>query len=131
MRSMVLGLCLGLMLPMAAAAQDISPQLATLHDALRLTPDQEAAWAAYVAQIRPDPQVIAGRQAADLLLPQLPTPRRIALIDAIMERDSADRLRQEAAVKVFYAQLTADQQRSFDLQTRPAAAGPEQGAGPN
>jgi hypothetical protein len=116
------GLCLAL--ATGAAAQDMSQRLGSLHDALLLNADQAGAWTAYVAALQPEPQVAASHHAADLLLPQLTTPRRIALIDATLDRETAQRLRQEAAVKAFYGGLSPGQQRLFDMNTLPAPVAP-------
>ena len=60
------------------------------------------------------------------MLPQLTTPRRIALIDAAMERDVADFRRQGDAVTAFYGRLAPDQQAIFDRETlRTGADQPE------
>lgn len=98
---------------------------AELRDALNLTPSQETAWQAYRAAIAPDPSVAARRKAAQALLPTVPTPQRIALIDAQMQADLDVFRRQGEAVKAFYATLTPTQQRVFDTQTspRPGAMG--------
>lgn len=106
-----------------ALAQDISPDLAKLHDDLHLSQDQERSWDAYVAAIRPTADMMARRQATQDLLPMVPTPRRIALLQANMEKDAADLRRQGAAVIAFYNQLTPNQQRTFDMDTLPGAQG--------
>jgi hypothetical protein len=102
-----------------AGAQTPPEALMRLHDALHLTADQEDAWRGYTAVIAPSPQATARRQATEQMLPQLTTPRRIALIDATMERDVADFRRQGDAVTAFYARLTPDQQAIFDRETVP------------
>jgi len=66
------------------------------------------------------------RRAAEMLLPQLPTPRRIALVDAAMSLDLADFRKQGVAINTFYARLTPNQQKTFDQRTLP----PTGGAGP-
>ncbi len=123
MRVAVMAVVFGLVLGSGAAAQPPAPtaRLIELHDALRLSPDQEPAWNDYAAAIAPSPEAIARRQATEQLLPLLPTPRRIALIDATLTRDLADFRRQGAAAKGFYDRLTPDQQMIFDRQTLPAA----------
>jgi LTXXQ motif family protein len=96
-----------------------SEEMSRLHDALHLSPTQETAWRAYVAAIAPDPAVEARRQSAATMMRTLPTPRRIDLINAEMEADMASMRRQGDAVKAFYAQLSPDQQRTFDSATSP------------
>ncbi|WP_165837151.1 Spy/CpxP family protein refolding chaperone [Phenylobacterium hankyongense] len=122
------GFCLGLMASAAAAApQAVNAELIRLHDDLHLSEAQESAWQAYTTAIAPDPQAEARHRSTSELLPLVPTPRRIALIQATMAADQADFARQGAAVTAFYGQLSVDQQRTFDQDTL-AGAGP--GAGP-
>jgi hypothetical protein len=120
MRAMVLGFCLCLAMVSGAVAQAQTDKLTQLHDTLHLTADQESAWRDYKAALASDGQAAARRQATQRLLPQLPTPRRVALIDATMEQDLTDLRRQGNAVTAFYGHLTPDQQAIFDRQTLPA-----------
>jgi len=112
-----MGVVAVLALASAAAAEAPNARLIALHDALHLSADQEAAWNAYAAALGPSPDALARRRATDALIPQVPTPRRIALIDAALSQDLADFRRQGAVVRTFYAGLTAEQQRTFDLET--------------
>ena len=115
---MMLILALAAGLPATGAAARQRPaDVSQLHDALHLSPAQEDAWRAYQAAIAPDPQAQQRHRAADMLLPQLTTPRRVALIEATAQADAADLHRQGKAVKAFYASLSPDQQRTFDRLT--------------
>jgi protein CpxP len=121
MRWVVLGLCVGLAVPAAAQAQEaVSAQLIKLHDDLHLSQDQDAAWEAYARAIAPAAQTEARHNAAGQLLPLLPTPRRLALLEANMSQDEADFHRRAEAVLSFYNRLTPSQQRTFDRDTTPA-----------
>src|SRR4051812_32847062 len=121
MRWIVLGFCFAMAATGATrAAQAVSAELIRLHDDLRLSASQEVAWKAYTAAIAPDPQSQARHRATQALLPTLPTPQRIALIEATMADDARDFQRQGAAVKAFYGKLTAEQQRTFDRDTLPS-----------
>lgn len=100
-----------------ASAQTPAPQLTSLHDALHLAADQEPAWRAYVGAISPDPESQARRRAAAEMMANLPTPRRVDLIDAQVDADTAALHRQGRAVKAFYAALTPEQQATFDRET--------------
>jgi hypothetical protein len=113
----------------AGAASAQAPDLSALHDALHLTAPQEDAWRAYTSAIAPDPEAAARHRAAAMMIPTLPTPRRVDLIDAEMAEDQAVVRRQGEAVKAFYATLTPEQQRAFDRQTAPGQAGQGAGAG--
>jgi periplasmic protein CpxP/Spy len=121
MRWIVIGFCAGLVFAPAAQAQEaVSAQLIKLHDDLNLSPDQEGAWRAYATAIAPSAQTDARHRATGDLLPMVPTPRRIALVEANMADDQADFRRQAQAVLAFYDRLTANQQRTFDRDTVPA-----------
>lgn len=131
MRWIVVSLCAGLALaPAAQAQQAVSAQLIKLHDDLNLSQDQEAAWRAYTTAIAPSAQADARHRAAGDLLPLVPTPRRIALIEANMADDQADFRRQADAVLAFYDRLTPNQQRALDRDTMPPppSQGPGEGA---
>ena len=107
----------------ACAAQTAAPggddQLRRLHDDLRLTPAQESAWRAYAIGVVPDEQAEARRRATAEMLPNLTTPRRIALIAATLTSDQAEFRRQSAVVMTFYDQLTPEQRRTYDRDTVP------------
>lgn len=120
MRVFLSGLCLSLALGAAAFAQDASPMLSKLHDDLRLTADQEAAWSQYQAVIEQGAQAQARHQSAQQMMPQLRTPRRLALLDATMSQDLADFHRQSLATLAFYDRLTPAQQGVFDRDTMAA-----------
>jgi periplasmic protein CpxP/Spy len=105
-----------------AQTQTPTERLTRLHDSMNLRADQEPAWRDYTAAITSNAQSAARRQATQHLLPQLPTPRRVALIDATMEQDLSDLRQQGAAVITFYNHLTPDQQAIFDRQTIPPSA---------
>jgi hypothetical protein len=101
----------------ALAQPEGAPDLSRLHDALRLSPAQETAWKAYAAALTPDPMMEARRRAAAGMMRSLPTPRRVDLMDAEMEQELTAMRRQGQAVKAFYAQLSPDQQKTFDAMT--------------
>ena len=123
MRTLFIAFGLGLALAGAAAAQQSASSASTkLHDDLRLSVGQEGAWQQYLRAIDEGGQMQGRRQAAEQLLPQIPTPRRLALMDATMSDELADFRRQRTAVEAFYNRLTPDQQRIFDQDTAPQAA---------
>jgi periplasmic protein CpxP/Spy len=109
----------------ARSPQAVSAELIRLHDDLRLTESQETAWRDYTAAIAPDPQTVARHRATSELLPLVPTPRRIALIEATMAQDAKDFRKQGEAVTAFYGSLTLEQQKTFDRDTLPASEGDE------
>jgi hypothetical protein len=122
MRLAILAFGLALLAPAALAqAPSASGYLTRLHEVLRLTPAQEAAWKDYVRAVEPRAEAQARHLRAERLMPTLTTPRRIALISATMAADEADFRRQSVAVNAFYAQLTPRQQGTFDAETLPPA----------
>lgn len=138
MRRIVLGFFVaGLTAGVAAAGQaprelPVTAELLRLHDDLRLTDSQESDWKAYAMAVAPNPEAEARHRATSELLPLVPTPRRIALIEAMMNQDALDFKRQAAAVNAFYATLTPDQQKAFDRDTLPSdatAGGPDRRPG--
>ncbi len=120
MRAVGIGLGLALALAGIAAAQDASGMLVRLHDDLHLSADQEGPWSQYAQAMSQAGQAQARHQAAQALMPQVPTPRRLALIDATMTQDLADFHRQSVAIAAFYDRLTPAQQRTFDRDTLPS-----------
>ena len=125
MRWIVLVCCLAFAATGASAAQAVNAALIRLHDELHLSDAQEGAWRDYTTAIASSPQMEDRHRAMDELLPQIPTPRRIALIEANMAQDEADFHREGAAVVAFYQQLTPEQQRTFDAGTLPSPQGRE------
>jgi hypothetical protein len=124
MRGLILGAWLALIAaPAMAAEQAVSAELIRLHDQLHLSAGQETAWRDYTRAIAPNPQAQARHRAAEQLMPAVPAPRRIALMEATMAGDLADFRRQGAAVVAFYDQLTAEQRQTFDRETLPGADG--------
>jgi len=124
MRVFILGLCLSLLIAGCTTVQPAPTQLSRLHRALNLSADQEAAWQDYARATESSAEVAGRRYSAEQLLPQLTTPRRIALIQATMEQDLADVQGQGAAVMAFYNRLTPDQQAVFDRETLEGSEGP-------
>jgi hypothetical protein len=126
MRRIILGFWLAAVMSSGAAqaAQAVNSDLIRLHDDLHLTEAQEPAWRDYTNAIAPDPQTQARHQATEELLPMVPTPRRIALIQATMQQDDLAFRKQGAAVNAFYALLTPEQQKVFDRDTLPSEEDP-------
>jgi hypothetical protein len=121
LRTLLAGLALSLALAGAAVAQPASAPLSKLHDDLRLRPDQAPAWSQYARAMDDGGQMLARRRSAEEMLPQLATPRRLALMEATMSDELNDFRRQGDAIRLFYARLTPDQQRVFDRDTAPQA----------
>jgi len=118
----MLKLPLAVTLSLAIAGVAHAQSAGRLHDALNLSPPQEQAWQAYQAAIAQDPQQKARAQQAQMLMPTLSTPRRLALIRAQMQSDMEIFNQNANAVLNFYATLSPEQQRIFDRETAAPAA---------
>jgi hypothetical protein len=123
MRGLLLGGWLFLAASSACAQQAVNADLLKLHDDLNLSATQEPAWRDYTLAIGPSQDTQARHRATAELVPLVPTPRRIALIEAAIAGDTEDFHRQGAAVVGFYNQLTPGQQRTFDLDTAQPSTG--------
>jgi len=98
------------------------------HDALlkaqlKITPNQEGAWKAFVDAKKPAP-IAANLQRPDPIeMAKLTTPERLDKIKALREEHmkamNAAFAKREDATKTFYAALTADQQKVFDAVAVP------------
>ncbi len=91
---------------------------AALKAQLKLTPAQEPAWTAFVAS-HTLPAGMMGQPAAMADLAKLPTPERIDKMKEMraqrMGEMSAAMEKRGEATKVFYAALTPEQQKVFDV----------------
>jgi protein CpxP len=95
----------------AKRAEQIEKRQQKLHDALKLTANQEPAWKTYLAAIKP--QQPAGR-ADRAAFKELTAPQRM---EKRLEMSKARTTHQETrleALKTFYAVLTPEQQKVFD-----------------
>ncbi len=115
---------IGLAAVLLAGAATAQSQTSQLHDALHLSAAQEEPWRTYQRSLAPTGDDESRARQTAMLLPTLPTPRRLALMRAQMQADLAAFDRRAAAVEAFYAALTPDQQRAFDRQTAAAAVQP-------
>ncbi|CAM4309177.1 Spy/CpxP family protein refolding chaperone [Comamonas aquatilis] len=79
---------------------------------LKLTAAQEAAWTTYASTMKP-----AGERPARMdreAFAKLTTPQRIDKMRELRAQRNAEMDRRAEATKAFYAQLNADQQKTFD-----------------
>lgn len=79
---------------------------------LQLTPAQEPAWNSFMQSMKPNPQARLDMQGMD----KLTTPERIDRMRAMRAQRDAEMDRRGDAVKGFYAQLTPEQQKTFDAE---------------
>jgi protein CpxP len=99
---------------MARMQQKMAERQAAFKTELKLTPEQEPAWNAFIA--RTQPQARPTRQGSREDWSKLTTPQRLDKMQALKtERDAAMAKRVDA-IKSFYATLNADQQKVFDAK---------------
>lgn len=98
----------------ARMTERINQRLADLKEKVKVTPAQEAAWSRFANAMqppaqrqRPDREAIAG----------MSTPDRIDHMRALREQRNADMDRRAEATKAFYAELDAEQKKTFDAET--------------
>lgn len=82
---------------------------------LKLSPEQEPAWLAFVARTQAAPKPVA--QPADKPWDQLTTPQRIERFKAYQAQRQAAMNQRLDAVQGFYAALTPEQQKVFDARS--------------
>lgn len=92
-------------------AQFFEKRLADLHGKLKLTDQQEPAWKTFTDKIKPMPK--AERPDFEAMS-KLPTPERMDRMQALSKEHQERQAAHIAAVKEFYAQLTPEQQKTFD-----------------
>jgi Spy/CpxP family protein refolding chaperone len=102
--------------------QSRGPDLAGLHDALHLAPDQDPAWRDFAAASTPSPDQLARQRAAQAMMASLRSPQRVDLSISAAEADLQTLRERGAALKAFYAVLTPAQQAVFDRRTLPDEA---------
>ncbi|WP_028604150.1 Spy/CpxP family protein refolding chaperone [Ottowia thiooxydans] len=97
-------------------AEHHAKRMGELKAKLKLTPAQETAWTSYSAAMQP-PARDARQREDRAAFKKLTTPERIDRMQAKQtERQAAMRQRGDA-VKTFYAQLTPEQQKTFDSES--------------
>ena len=92
---------------------------------LKLTSAQQAAWDSYMATMKP-----AGERPARMdrqEFAKLTTPQRLDKMREMRTQRNAEMDRRADATKAFYAQLNADQQKTFDAQSMRMMHRPEHG----
>jgi Spy/CpxP family protein refolding chaperone len=82
-----------------------------LHDSLKLSAQQEAAWNKFVEKMKPGPR--EGRPDS-AKTENMTAPERMDAMLARMKQAEARMTERAAAVKEFYAVLTPDQQKTFN-----------------
>lgn len=89
---------------------------AKLKAELKLKPEQEAAWTAFVAGTAHAPRMAGKDGAQREEMAKLTTPERLDKMQARHAERSAEMTKRVAATKAFYAALSPEQQKTFDAQ---------------
>ena len=79
---------------------------------LKITPQQEGAWSAWTAAMKPAANRPQRPDRAEF--ERMTTPERIDRMRALRAQRQAERDRKMDATKTFYAALNADQKKTFD-----------------
>lgn len=90
--------------------EHVAKRQAALHEKLKLTASQEAAWKTYAAAATPDIRMRPDRAAWAALT----APERMEKMLAKMQEREAHMTRHLAAMKTFYAVLSPEQQKVFN-----------------
>jgi protein CpxP len=101
---------------MGKMQKHMAERQAKLKTELKLTPEQEAAWTAFVAGTGHAPRMAGKGGARHEEMAKLTTPERIDKMMAMHAERSAQMAQRMQAVKSFYAALTPEQQKTFDGQ---------------
>ncbi|TFZ02115.1 hypothetical protein EZ216_11975 [Ramlibacter humi] len=98
----------------AKRAERVNKRLADLKQKLKIAPNQESAWTTFANAMQPP---AAGQRPDRGALANLSTPDRIDHMRAMRDQRNAEMDRRADATKAFYAQLNADQKKTFDNET--------------
>lgn len=105
----------------AKMADMMAKHQAKLHDLLKLTPQQEPAWSAYQAAIKP--AAPAGAHPDREAIAKMSAPDRLSKMIEMSKQHEARMEALQTALTAFYSQLTAEQKAVFDDHTMGGAHG--------
>lgn len=105
----------------ARMAEMFAKRQAKLHDLLKLTAQQESAWASYQAAIAP--AATGGMLPDRAAIAKMSAPDRLAKMLDLSKQRQARMETHLTALTAFYSQLTAEQKAIFDDHTRGGAHG--------
>jgi periplasmic protein CpxP/Spy len=98
----------------ARMQERIGQRTADIKAKLKLTPEQEGAWATYIAAMKPPANVQRPDRAE---LDKLSTPERLDKMRELRKQRDAEMDKREDATRAFYATLSAEQKKTFDANT--------------
>jgi hypothetical protein len=99
---------------MAKMQQRMADRQAHLKETLKITPEQEPAWNAFLARTAPEPRMERTGEREDWS--KLTTPQRLDKMQARQAERAAKMTQRFDATRSFYAALSAEQQKVFDAQ---------------
>lgn len=105
----------------AKMAEHFAARQTKLHDLLKLTAQQEAAWTTYQAAIKPSAPATRPDHAA---FKALPAPERLAKMIDLAKQHTATMESHLTALTAFYGTLTAEQKKVFDANVMGGEHGP-------
>jgi protein CpxP len=92
----------------------MAKRAAELKADLKLTPEQEGSWNAYLAAMKPSaPPALPKRED----IAKLSTPERLDKMREMRQQRDAEFDKRDAATRSFYAGLNPEQQKTFDART--------------
>lgn len=92
----------------------MAKRAAELKADLKLTPEQESGWNAYLAAMKPSaPPALPKRDD----IAKLSTPERLDKMREMRQQREAEFDKRDAATRSFYAGLSAEQKKTFDSRT--------------
>ena len=97
----------------AAWAEHVKARQTELHDALKLKPDQEAAWSNFIANTTPKELPSRADWKA---MAELPAPERMSKMLDKMKQHETELAARIPVVTEFYAKLSPEQQKIFNAQ---------------
>ncbi|MDO5624358.1 MAG: Spy/CpxP family protein refolding chaperone [Pseudomonadota bacterium] len=101
-------------------AERQAQRMTELKAQLHITPAQESAWNSFAAAMQPQPR---GERPSRGDFEKLTTPERIDRMQALHAERAAQMTARGNATKAFYAQLTPEQQKTFDARAMRASHG--------
>lgn len=91
-------------------------RMAALKDKLKLSTAQEGAWNTYAAAVQPSRDAKPPQRPDRAAFSQLTTPERLDRMQARQAERAALFAKRADAIKAFYAQLSPEQQKTFDAE---------------
>lgn len=112
---------------MAKMQKRMAERQAKLKAELKLAPEQEAAWSAFVARTAPELRMGGKDRAQREDWSKMTTPERLDKMQARHAERGEKMAERIDATKSFYATLTPEQQKTFDTQSMRATGGKHRG----